>query len=84
MYYVNVSVSCESAAYTTYLDAVITVGEVLHRLKLLVDNTNAGFVCSVHHTLNVLCGLAHSPQFLVEALGGLDGRLRMELSCGQY
>lgn len=84
MYYPNVSTSCKSAAYTTYLDAVVAVGEVLHWLKLLVDNTNAGFVCSVHHTLDVLCRLAHCSQFLVEALGGLDGGLGVELGCRQY
>jgi hypothetical protein len=62
-----------------YLDAVVTVGKVLHGLELLVDDADAGLVCSVHDTLDVCGGLAHSLQLLVQALGSLDGRLRVEL-----
>jgi hypothetical protein len=44
---------------------VITVGKVLHGLELLVNDTDAGLVCAVDDTLNVLGGLAHGLQLLV-------------------
>ena len=48
-----------------YLNAVVTVGKVLHGLELLVDDTDAGLVCSVDNTLNVFGGLAHGLELLV-------------------
>ena len=62
-----------------YLNAVITVGKVLHRLELLIDDADAGFVRPVDDAFNVLGGLAHGLQLLVDALCSLDGRLRVEL-----
>lgn len=64
----------------TYLNAVIAVSEVLHRLELLIDDTNAGLVCSVHDTLDVFGALAHCRQLLVEALRSFDSGLGVELS----
>jgi hypothetical protein len=63
----------------TYLDAVVTISKVLHGLELLVDDTNAGLVCPVDNTLDVLGCLSHGLKLLVQALGSLDGSLRMEL-----
>ena len=64
----------------TYLDAVVAVSEVLHRLELLIDDTNAGLVRTVYDALDVLGGLAHRLELLVEALGGLNRSLRVEFS----
>jgi hypothetical protein len=58
-----------------YLNAVVTVGKVFHGLELFVDDTDAGFVCSVDDALDVLCALAHLLQFDVQALGSFDGGL---------
>ncbi len=63
----------------TYLNAVIAVSKVLHGLELLIDDTNAGLVCSVHDAFNVLGALAHCRQLLVQALRSLDSCLGMEL-----
>jgi hypothetical protein len=62
---------------------VITVGKVLHRLELLVDDANASFVCAVHNTFNVCCRLAHCLELLVESLSSLNCGLRVELSYKQ-
>jgi hypothetical protein len=64
----------------TYLNAVVAVSEVLHRLELLIDDTNAGLVCTVYDTLNILGALAHCLQFLVQALSSFNSSLRVELS----
>lgn len=60
------------------LDAVVAVGEVLHGLELLVDDANAGLVGAVDDALDVLGGLTHCLELLVQALGSLDGGLRVE------
>jgi hypothetical protein len=57
------------------LNAVIAVSKVLHRLELLIDDTNAGLVRSVHDTLDVLGTLAHGRQLLVQPLRRLDRSL---------
>jgi hypothetical protein len=62
-----------------YLNAVVTVRKVLHRLELLVDDPDAGLVCPVDDTFNVFGALAHSLELLVQALGGFDCGLRVEL-----
>jgi hypothetical protein len=64
----------------TYLDAVVTVSEVLHGLELLVDDTNACLVRPVDDALDVLCSLSHCLQLLVETLCGFDGGLGVEFS----
>jgi uncharacterized protein YjaG (DUF416 family) len=64
----------------TYLDAVVTVSKVLHGLELLVDDANAGLVCAVDNTLDVLGALAHGLELLVQALSSLNSGLRVELS----
>ena len=61
------------------LDAVVTVGEVVHGLELLVDDADAGLVCTVGDLLDVLGGLAHGCELLVDDGCGLDGGLRVEL-----
>lgn len=62
------------------LDAVVAVGEVVHGFELLVDDADAGFVCAVGDFLDVLGGLAHLGEFLVDDLCGFDGGLGVELS----
>lgn len=57
------------------MNAVITVSKVLHRLELLIDDTNAGFMRSVHYTLNVFGALTHRSQLLVQALRRFDRSL---------
>ena len=59
----------------TYLDAVIAVSEVFHRLELLIDDTNAGLVRAVYDTLDILGALTHRLQLLVQPLGSFDGGL---------
>lgn len=63
------------------LNTVVTVGEVVHGLELLIDDTDAGLVCAVGDLLDVLGALAHLGELLVDDLGGFDGGLRVELSC---
>jgi hypothetical protein len=62
------------------LNAVIAVSKVLHRLELLIDDTNTGLVCSVDDTLDVFGALAHGRQLLVQPLRRLDRSLGVELS----
>lgn len=59
----------------TYLNAMITVGKVLHGLELLVDDTDAGLVGSVDNVVDILGGLSESLELLVQALSSLDGGL---------
>jgi hypothetical protein len=63
----------------TYLDAVVTVRKVVHGLELLVDDADAGLVRAVGDLLDVLGGLAHGGELLVDDLGGLNGGLGVEL-----
>lgn len=60
------------------LDAVITIGVVVHGLELLVDDANASLVCAVGDGFDVFGALAHLLELVVETLGGLDGGLRVE------
>ena len=62
----------------TYLNAVVTISKVLHGLELLVDNSDAGLVCPVNDALDILGGLAHGLQLLVQALGSFNSCLRVE------
>ena len=61
------------------MNTVIAVSKVLHGLELLIDDTNAGLVCSVYDTLDILGTLAHCLQLLVQALGSFNCGLRVEL-----
>lgn len=63
------------------LNAVIPISKVVHRLELLIDNPNTGFVCANGDVLDVFCRLALLLQLGVDMLGGFDGGLRMELGC---
>lgn len=62
------------------LDAVVTVGEVVHGLELLVDDADASLVCSAGDGLDIGGRLALGLEEVVDLLGGLDGGLRVELS----
>jgi hypothetical protein len=76
MYYHDVSASGGSVMEgKTYLNAVIAVSEILHGLELLIDDTNAGLVCAVYDTLDILGTLAHRLQLLVQPLGSFNGGL---------
>lgn len=61
------------------LDAVVTVGKVVHGLELLVDDADAGLVGSAGDGLDVGGGLAHGLELVVDLLRGLDGGLGVEL-----
>ena len=58
---------------------MVTVRKVVHRLELLVDDTNASLVSTVDNLLDVLGTLAQSCELLVHVGGGLNGGLRVEL-----
>ena len=60
------------------MDAVVTVGEVVHGLELFVDDADAGFVGAADDAFDVGGGLAHIGEFLVHGLGGFDGGLGVE------
>jgi hypothetical protein len=61
------------------LDAVVTVGEVVHGLELLVNDADAGLVSSAGDVLDVSGGLAQGLELVVDLLRGLDGGLGVEL-----
>lgn len=80
MYYRILSVtSSKRDSCEAYLNTVVTVSEVLHRLELLVNDTDAGLVRPVSHAVNILSRLAHLLQLLVQTLCSLNGRLRVKL-----
>lgn len=61
------------------LDAVVTVGKVVHGLELLVDDADAGLVGSAGDGLDVGSRLALGLEDVVDLLRGLDGGLGVEL-----
>lgn len=63
------------------LNAVVTVGKVVHGLELFVDDADAGFVGTAGNVLDVGGGLAHGLELVEDLLRGLDGGLRVELGC---
>ena len=63
------------------LNAVVTVGEVVHGLELLVNDANASLVGSAGDRLDIGSRLALGLEEVVNLLGGFDGGLRVELGC---
>jgi hypothetical protein len=63
------------------LNAVITISEVVHRLELFVDNSDAGFVGSAGDFLDIRCGLAQIGKFFVDVLRSFNSGLGVEFSC---
>ena len=63
----------------TYLDTVVTIGKVVHRLELLVNDTDARLVGAVSDLLNVGGSLSKSLELHVDDLSGLDRSLGVEL-----
>ena len=63
-----------------YLDAVVTVGKVVHGFELFVDDTDASFVGADGDVLDVFGSLAHLGEGTVDVLGSLDGSLGVEFS----
>jgi hypothetical protein len=61
------------------LDAVVTVGKVVHGLELLVDNSDASLVGSASDGLDVGSRFALRLEEVVNLFRGLDGGLRVEL-----
>jgi hypothetical protein len=61
------------------LDAVVTVGKVVHGLELLVNDADASLVGSASDGLDVSGRLALRLEEVVNLLRGLDGGLRVEL-----
>jgi hypothetical protein len=62
---------------------VVTVGEVVHGLELLVDDADASLVGAAGDLLDVGGGLAGLLEQVVDLLRGLDSGLGVELGCGQ-
>src|ERR1700753_3001621 len=60
------------------LNAVITIGKVIHRLELLVNDANASFMRAIDNLVNVCSRLAHSLELLIETLCSLNSCLRVE------
>lgn len=58
---------------------MVAVSEVVHLLELLVNDTDACFVCAVSDLLDVLGTLAHGRKLGIDLLSGLDGGLGVEL-----
>lgn len=63
----------------TNLDTVVTVGKVVHGLKLLVNNADASLVGAVGDLLDVFGGLAKLSELLVDGLRTFNGGLGVEL-----
>lgn len=64
-----------------YLDAVIAVGEVVHRFVLLVDDANARLMGANGDFFDV-CGIFPARfQLCVNVFCRLDGSLRVEFRC---
>jgi hypothetical protein len=63
------------------LNAVVTVGKVVHGLELLVDDADASLVSSACDGLDVSSRLALRLEKVVNLLGSLNSGLRVELSC---
>lgn len=65
---------------TTHLNTVVTISKIVHWLKLLVNDSDASFVGAIGDLLDIGSRLAHLSQLLVDDLGCLNGRLRVEFS----
>jgi hypothetical protein len=65
---------------STDLNAVITVGKVVHGFELLVDNADTSLVSAVGDLLDVFGGLAKLSELLVDDLRTFNGSLRVEFS----
>jgi hypothetical protein len=63
------------------LNAVITISKVVHRLKLFVDNSDAGFVGSACDLLDICGRFSLVGKLLVDSLGGFDCSLGGKFSC---
>lgn len=61
------------------LDAVVTVGKVVHGLELLVNDADASLVGSAGDGLDISGRLALGLEDVVDLLRGLDGGLGVEL-----
>lgn len=64
----------------TNLDAVVTVGKVVHGFELFVDDTDASLVGSDGYLLDVFGRFAHLGECAVDGLRGLNGGLGVEFS----
>jgi len=76
----TISIYYYVCAEIAYLNAVVTVGKVVHGLKLLVDDADTSFVSAVGDFLDVRGGLAERLKLLVDDLSGLNCGLRVEFS----
>lgn len=66
-----------------YLDAVITVGEVVHRFVLLVNDANARLMGADDDFLDVCGRFPACLQLRVNLFCSLDGSLGVEFRCSE-
>jgi len=60
---------------------VVTISEVIHRLELFVDDSDASFVSSASDLLDIGSGLALVSKLLVNSFCGFDGGLGVKFGC---
>jgi len=60
------------------LDAVVSVGEVVHGLVLLVDDADAGFMCADDNGFDIFCCLTPLLESGVNLFRSFDGGLGVE------
>jgi len=60
------------------LDAVVSVGEIVHRFVLFVDDADTGFVGADDNRLDVFGTFSLFLEGCVNLFGGFDGGLGME------
>lgn len=75
-----ITIACVIGGGKAYLNAVITVCEVVHGLELFVDDTDTGLVCPDLDILDVCGRLAHGLELGIDVCSSFNGRLRVELS----
>jgi hypothetical protein len=60
------------------LDAVVTIGKVVHGLELFVDDSDASLVGTAGNVFDVRSAQASVSKLLVDILCGLNGGLGVE------
>ena len=58
---------------------MVAIGEIIHGFKLFIDDADAGFVRTAGDVSDVRGGFALIGKLLVDAFGGFDSSLGVEL-----